>query len=133
MIGIEPLLTLLESRLGPVQAVYLFGSSAHGDATAESDVDLAVLLPSPMSDQQRWELIQELGVLYGRDVDLLDLRAASTVMRHQVTHTARRLYASDPRAVEDFEDFALSDYVRLNEERAGILADIAARGSVYDR
>lgn len=112
-------------------AVYLFGSHAAGAAHRDSDVDLAVLADAPLGDNERWQLAQTLAVMLGRDVDLVDLLRASTVMRVQVIDSGKLLFDSDTTRRQEFEARALSDYARLNEERREILADIRARGSVY--
>lgn len=52
-------------------------------------------------------------------------------MRMQVLKDGRVLFDGDRTARELFEATAFSAYARLNEERRGILADIAARGNVY--
>jgi hypothetical protein len=64
-------------------------------------------------------------------VDLVDLGAASTVMRAQVIGSGCVVADVDPVARQHFEVQALSAYALLNEERAGILADIRQRGRVY--
>jgi predicted nucleotidyltransferase len=127
----ETLCDLLERRISGLLAVYAFGSRARGDAQRESDFDLAVLATSPLDPQRRWQLQQELAVAAGADVDLVDLRRASTVMRMQILKDARVLFDGDPTARQLFEATALSAYARLNEERRWILADIAARGNIY--
>lgn len=114
-----------------LQALYCFGSAAAGVARPDSDVDLAVLAPASLDPLERWSLQEELAALVGRDVDLVDLRAASTVMRVQVLATAILLLDRDPNARAWFEMLALSDYARLNEERRAILADVKDRGRVY--
>ena len=96
-------------------ALYRFGSQTKGTARPDSDVELA----------------QELATQLHRDVDLVDLRTASAVMRMQVISTGECLDAPNEPARREFEMYAYSDYARLNEERKGILDDIRARGSVY--
>ena len=59
-------------------AVYLFGSAGEGRLRPDSDVDLAVLVSNPMAPAQRWALTAQLADLVRRDVDLVDLRRAST-------------------------------------------------------
>lgn len=128
----DRLVSLIESHIGPVQALYVFGTAARGEERPDSDIDLAVLPRQPLTDLQRWELAQELALVLGKDVDLIDLRTASTVLRSEILHSSHKLYQqADGAAVEAFEDFIVSDYARLNEERAGILADIAARGNIH--
>lgn len=122
---------LLRRALLSVQAIYLFGSTAQGTAQAGSDLDLAVLLPRPLDPAARWRLAQELAAAIGRDVDLIDLRAAPTVLQAQVLAAERLLFEGDPGARAVFEMLVLSDYARLNDERRGILDDVRERGTVH--
>ena len=54
-------------------------------------------------------------------------------MQVQVLAHSQLLFEADPPVRHAFEMYAYSDYALLNEERAGILRDIRARGRVYDR
>ncbi len=114
-------------------AVYLFGSAARGQRRQESDVDVAVLARHPLAPETRWTLQERLADQLHSDVDLVDLRAASTVMRAQVLASDRVLYDADPTIRQRFEMHALSMYADLNETRAAILKDIHRRGQVYSR
>ena len=114
-----------------VVAIYLFGSAATGELRADSDIDLAVLPAAPMPAAQLWSLAQELAVSAGRDVDLINLQSASTVMRAQVISTGKRLYCANELLCGEFEDRVYADYARLNEERRYILDDIRERGRIY--
>jgi uncharacterized protein len=112
-------------------AVYLFGSVARGDANRESDVDLAVLAREPIGSLLRFELEQRLEEKLRQSVDLIDMRKASAVFRVQILKDAAVLVDADPTRRAEFECFALADYARLNEERAGILEDVRRTGSVH--
>ncbi len=112
-------------------ALYRFGSQAKGTARPDSDVDLAVLSNEPMTNVRRFELAQELATQLHRDVDLVDLRTATAVMRMQVLSTGTCLDSRDERARGEFEMYAYSDYARLNEERREIVKGITKRGLVY--
>ena len=112
-------------------ALYRFGSQAKGTARPDSDVDLAVLSHDPISSLRRFELAQELAAQLHHDVDLVDLRTASTVMRLQVLSTGTCLDAPDEPACRKFEMYAYADYARLNEERREIVKGITERGLVY--
>lgn len=125
-------LQMLQQRFPDALAFYLFGSQATGQAGADSDVDLAVLLPGYADAQQLWDAATELAKLLDRHVDLLDLRAASTVMQHQVLTTGQRLWG-DALAAGLFECFVLTEKLHLDEARAGLLRDIAERGSIHGR
>jgi len=119
------------TEMPEVLAIYLFGSRISGLQHAGSDIDLAILPKQKLSETKIWVLAQALAAKYSRDVDLVDLKQASTVMRIQVISKGERLYCADEQSCEMFEDFVFSDYAHLNEERAGILEDIALRGTVY--
>jgi predicted nucleotidyltransferase len=129
---IEPTLRCLRRRWPPLLAVYLFGSVAQGQAGPQSDVDLALLLPGMAQPLALWDAAEELAALWGCQVDLLDLRAASTVMQYQIITSGRRLWALDAQAAL-YECFILSEKTALDSARAGLLHDIQQRGSVYGR
>ncbi|MDT8421221.1 MAG: nucleotidyltransferase domain-containing protein [Desulfuromonadales bacterium] len=114
-------------------AVYCFGSWGTGSQRADSDIDLAILASSPLDSVERWDLAQQLASLAGRDVDLVDLLKASTVMRLQVVANGERLYCGNAEEVERFENYVFSSYARFNEERRNIIEDIRKRGSVYGK
>ena len=125
------LIEYLRKSVPELIALYRFGSQAKGTARPDSDVDLAVLARNPIPAIRRFELAQELAIQLHRDVDLVDLRSASTVMRMQVISTGTCLDAPDEPARREFEMYAYSDYARLNEERRDILKRIAESGVVY--
>jgi predicted nucleotidyltransferase len=112
-------------------ALYRFGSQAKGTARPGSDVDLAILSREPVPNLRRFELAQELATQLHRDVDLVDLRTASAVMKMQVLSTGACLASQDESARREFETYAYSDYARLNEERREIVKGITKRGLVY--
>jgi len=112
-------------------ALYQFGSQAKGTARPASDIDLAILSREPVPNLRRFELAQELATQLHRDVDLVDLRTASAVMKMQVLSTGACLDSQDESARREFEMYAYSDYARLNEERREIVKGITKRGLVY--
>ncbi len=124
-------LDVLRGRIPGLAAVYLFGSVADGTDTPASDLDLAVLAARPLDATERFDVQEAVAARLRRDVDLVDLRSASTVMQARVVSTGRVVLDADPGERTRFETVAYSAYAMLNEERAGILADIAARGTVY--
>lgn len=123
---LEPLL----SDVTGLVALYRFGSRAAGEAHPRSDLDLA-LLAAPLDPMERFELQERIARQLAIDVDLVDLRRASTVLLVQVIDRGEVLIDASPIEREHFEARALSDYARLQEERRGILDDIRDRGSVH--
>jgi len=123
----------LEDVLPEASAIYLYGSAADGQPRPGSDVDLAVLAPEPIAAGRLARAREELAERLRRDVDLVDLFRASTVMRAQVVSTGRLLRDADPTFREHFETTAYSMYARLNEERRGILERIREEGRIHGR
>lgn len=121
----------LRQALGDGIAVYQFGSSVAGSTHRGSDLDLAVLAPRRLGATERFDLQERVAASLGRDVDLVDLLSASTVMAMQVVSTGIVLFDGVPESRGAFEDRTFSSYARLNEERRGILERIAAEGTVY--
>ena len=124
---------ILRKAVPDLVAVYRFGSTNSATAGPDSDVDLAVLAHARLNGTDRFELQDLLATLFRRPVDLVDLRAASTVMAMQVIGPGTVLYESDPAERGRFEDLAFSLYARLNEERRGILDRVSSEGTVYGR
>lgn len=123
---------LLANALPSLQALYLFGSQVTGEASRDSDVDLAVLLPEPLSTEQRWQLSNALADRLGKAVDLIDLRQASTVMQQQVLSEGLRLWQRGNDS-DEFELTVQSEYWDLTIQRRELIADIQHRGSIHGR
>ena len=121
----------IRKTITDVSIIYLFGSYAKGVALESSDIDIAVLGNSNYSNINLWRLAQELSAGCGHDMDIVDLRQTTTVMRVQIVAESEHLYDDGNEESIVFEDFVFSDYARLNEERRGILEDISSRGNIY--
>ena len=122
----------LQTAIPSLSAIYLFGSRARGTAGPDSDADLAILADAPPDPVALWTLAGDLADLAGCPVDLVDLRAASTVMQYQIIMAGRRLWARDA-GVDLYETFILSEKTALDEARARLLGDIAREGRIHGR
>lgn len=120
------------SRFGNALAIYAFGSQVQGGAGPESDLDLAVLVPGYAPPLGLWELSGALADIAGCPVDLMDLRAASTVMQYQIITKGRCIWSVGLEAGL-FESFVLSEMTDLNAARAGLLQDIQRDGRIHVR
>lgn len=70
-----------------VVAAYLFGSEARGEATGQSDVDVAVLFAVPPSSTLTGPVLSlqaDLEQVLGRRVDAIDLHRAPADLVHRV-------------------------------------------------
>jgi predicted nucleotidyltransferase len=114
-----------------VLGIYLYGSRADGTARADSDWDLGVLTETPTDAIQRWDAAQTLAINLNADVDLVDVRECSTVMRFEIAGKGKRIYTANRMACETFEYQSLSMYQRFQEERKPIMEEIFRRGKIY--
>lgn len=103
-------------------AIYLFGSAAKGKLRDDSDIDLAFLPRTATDPMVIFNASQTLADALGREVDLIGLTTASTVMAKEVIRTGILLADDLPALRHDFEMRTLSDYARLNEERQPVLS-----------
>ncbi|MGE0468057.1 MAG: putative Nucleotidyltransferase [Candidatus Nitrospira kreftii] len=125
------LIAYIQKAVPNLIAIYRFGSAERGAVRPDSDIDLALFSREALPELRRFELAQDLAIQLHRDVDLVDLRSASTVMRMQIISTGTCLTSVDEQARREFEMYTYSDYARLNEERRDILKRISASGLVY--
>ncbi len=125
----------LQLAFPDLQAIYLFGSYATEQENAESDVDIAVLLPhrhAKNTDLKTWLAIQQnLADALDKPIDLLNLRQVSTVMQQQIINANRRIFCADSYAADEFEMLSLSFYQKLNAERADIVDEFWRTGTAY--
>ena len=126
------LIQTLQARVPKLLAIYAFGSQVQGTEGPGSDLDLAVLVAGCAEPLALWELAGNLADIAGCSVDLLDLRAASTVLQYQIITTGQRWWAGDAQAAL-YESAILSDKTELDIARAGLLADIQKTGTIYAR
>jgi len=105
------------------ELIYLFGSYAKGKERPDSDLDLAFLSSKEIDDYQRFLTAQKLASKLNIEVDLIDLKKASTVFKAQIIQ-GKLLYAEDEKQKQEFEMLTLKKYARLNEERKEIIDKI---------
>ena len=116
------LVTLCTSHIAKVKLIYLFGSQASNQTSKNSDIDLAVLTAKKIPSVQRWELQQKLAEELNKDVDLVDLLSASTVLKNEIIIKGLCLF--DPQNHKTkFEMQVMSMYQHLNDERSEIMKD----------
>jgi predicted nucleotidyltransferase len=116
-----------------VMGIYLFGSRADGTSHANSDFDLAFLLPNntPLNDLKIFHLQQDLAATLNQDVDLICLNTATLVMQFQITSYGLLLFEKDHREILKYETLVLSMYQRFSEERKPVLQEIETSGKIY--
>lgn len=129
------LIQLILNTWPDTQAIYLFGSWGTEYERPESDVDIAVLLPAPQAKKAGSLVLTDLHYalqsLLNREVDLINLRQAPTVLQKEVVMAGRRIFCVPGTVADEFELLVLALYQKLNQERAGILAEGMSSGRFY--
>jgi predicted nucleotidyltransferase len=100
-----------------VHTAIVFGSVATGRARPDSDFDFAVQADGPLTASQKQRLIEDLALVTGRPVDLVDLSTAGVALIGQILKHGPRIRGTDAvyaellsRQFVDAEDFL--PYVR---------------------
>lgn len=133
MITDSDILAAVREALPGVRRVYLFGSRATGEEWPDSDLDLAVVLDGPADPVSLWMAGEDIASRLDVDVDLINLLAADTVLKHQIVTNGKLLFANDPVEAERYEIFILNDMMELNEARRPLIADIMREGRLNGR
>lgn len=84
---------MLKDAVSPY-VIYLFGSAATGHVRPDSDIDIAFLSDKRSLDQ-RFMLAQQSAERLQRNVDLIDLKQASTVFQAQIVSSGKVIYCAD--------------------------------------
>lgn len=126
----EQLIKKVKQEVNPA-FIILFGSFAKDTVREESDIDLAYFSSKQLSSYDRFLLSNELALIGGREVDLVDIKEIDTVFTMQIFAHGTPIYIRDENEFIRQRMRAYSMYVTLNEQRAGIINDIKERGSVF--
>lgn len=125
------IINLLRDNIPQLKLIYLFGSYAQGTQHHNSDIDIAVLADASLDNITRWHIAEKLASELDIDVDLVDLRTASTVLCQQVVTQGKRLWGTE----QDEDIFAvktISMYQHLQDERRAIIDELTTK-NCYQR
>jgi predicted nucleotidyltransferase len=81
----------------------LFGSAVTRGPDLARDIDVAVSCSPPLALLERARLATELEVALGREVDVVDVEEASTLLRWEVVRYGRTILANDPEHLLQFK------------------------------
>lgn len=123
----------LVNKLNPA-FIIVFGSYAKNSTHKDSDIDVAFFSEErSLTTYEIFQLAQELADILKIEVDLIDLRTASTVLQAQIYTTGTIIYSANDLLLRNLQMTALSMYAKLNEEREIILKKINESGSIYEK
>jgi uncharacterized protein len=123
-IDTEALVAAVRTVLPCASALWLFGSAARQALRADSDVDLAVLLPEPLTGMDKIKKTQALADLLGRDVDLLDFARLHTVMQVQILETGTLLFADAPAKLWAWSGRIRTEYLHIQRWRQPMISHL---------
>jgi uncharacterized protein len=112
-----PLVAEIRARVPEAFGIWLFGSLVRGRARSDSDIDLAIAAPAALDPVRVFDLGLDLGSLAGRDVDLVDLRRGSVLLRHVVMTEGKLLHAASPEACSTFAADTAALWCALQDEQ----------------
>lgn len=116
----DKLVAALQADRSGTVAAYVFGSTARGDATAASDLDLAVLwdrTPASTLSGERLELESVLERHLGRAVDVVALNTAPADLVHRILRDGVIVLDRDPARRIRFEVYRRNEYFDLEPVR----------------
>lgn len=112
--------------------IIVFGSYASGQTHKKSDIDIAFYKEyGSFSAYELFMFAQDLVEVIDIEVDLVDLKEASTVFAAQIFSTGEVIYSQNEQLQMELHMRTYSMYARLNEERQPIIDKIFETGSVY--
>lgn len=94
-----------------LKLVIIFGSFVSGKNRADSDLDVAVLGSRGVSFNEQIKLINELGRIFKKNIDLSVLNTANPLLLFEASKNSVLLYGSQ----EEFVKFRLRAFNRYND------------------
>ena len=111
-----------------IKFAILFGSFAKGNSRSGSDIDIAIELDAPLSTENKLNILQSLGEITDKKIDLIDLKTVGEPLLNQIIQHGKVIKGSKQRFIElsiknvnMMEDF--TPYIRrtLKERRERLL------------
>jgi predicted nucleotidyltransferase len=112
----------LNNEIKDIELIILFGSATNGDYIQyKSDIDIAFLSSSTVSNLQRWGTQEKLASLLNSDIDLVNLHSSDDVFRFEIASKGKNLFIKPSSKIEHFLDSIYINYIQLNEDRAEVM------------
>lgn len=106
----EDPLPRVAAALEGAQFAIVFGSYGTAAFGPESDLDVAVQFPKPLTGEERIALAGRLEEAAGRRVDIVDLREADPIIAMQALRGGRPFLVADRRAMTEFQMYTPTRY-----------------------
>lgn len=126
----ETIIHLIRAEVPEVQVVYVFGSYAAGQENEQSDLDIAFLAEATLSGVDLYNVRQNLAAKLKKDVDVIQLREASLVLRNEVVQGGGPIFTAEGFDRPYYEMLAISTFLDFQETTRALREDIKKRGFV---
>lgn len=127
----ENMVDLVRSALASTELIYLFGSAATSFFSENSDIDLAILASNDPSVEACMGLIGLLRDQTQREIDLVMLNEANTVLKKEIVTKGELIYSKEEEKKVSFENKVYQEYLTLNDDRRPIIEGIFEDSSIY--
>ncbi|GAB6178661.1 hypothetical protein JCM16814_35530 [Desulfobaculum senezii] len=131
MIKTSPIITTVAECLAVYPDIHIgivYGSASAGTMRADSDVDVAILADKPLSLEARLDIILELSLALGREVDVLDLHTAHGLILRQILTKGTVALKRSTVAYARLMKRMLLDYADMEPMRRTIVQNSLQRG-----
>jgi len=124
----------------PVQLAYLYGSTARGEETPSSDIDIAIVCDDEISPEQRLRLMLNVSAELSRrtgiaEVDVRVINDAPLVFRGRIACEGILLFARERAQQVEFETRTRDeyfDYLPVHKRlQDAFLANVREQGILY--
>ncbi len=127
----EKIKIMLVNELSP-KLIYIFGSIVANRVRDDSDIDIAILTEKKIDEYQLYMVSQQLADKLKREVDIVDLKDASTIFKAEIIKNGKLIYNSDNLGKMYYQLEVLRDYTFLNERRQEIIDKLKKKVAKYD-
>lgn len=120
----EIIIDFLKKQISGLAGIYIYGSFADESMRPESDIDIGFISSEKIDPVKLWEIQEQLASKLDKDVDLVDLKNVSVILRAEVIEKGIRIFTGNKYDCDYFEMVTYSLYADLNESRAEILEEV---------
>jgi predicted nucleotidyltransferase len=113
--------------------IYLFGSYAKNTNREDSDIDIAVLLKTPMNPKEKFTYKMDLVDILEKEVDLIDLHDANIILKHQIMIGGKNLFYRTKLERDEYKYGVISTYYQYREDVEVVKQSIRKRGYVWKK
>jgi len=102
---LSEIIETIKAHPSVIAIFYLFGSHARGDATPLSDIDIAVIMENPSSEDEA-----EIGSLASPQIDVVLFHRLPLHIKHEVFRYGKEIFVRDEEKLLEIKLKVMSKY-----------------------